>query len=137
MTGTLSTKITFDGSAAIGALTDLQSALAELPKASLQIIERLIDVLEPGIEIAGVGFDGASASGAGELHLVAKPSDRLLRFVAALRTGDVDLGVVEQALRHNELPSAGCVEAPADAESPVARKSTGGEAAVDSGVNDD
>lgn len=65
----------------------------------------------------------------------AYPSDRFTVLLAALRADEIDIGAIRDALNHRAFPSAGCVEAPADAESPVARKGAGGEAAANSGDN--
>lgn len=98
--------LTADTSALTDTFDELSSRLAELRKRVPELVQRIAGAIHAGAELVAVQVDGDAASAAGEIRVVAKPSDRLAALMAALRTGDFDLGVIEQAVAHFQSPSS-------------------------------
>lgn len=77
-------------------------ALAETREGVAQVGDRLPDLIQAGAEAFVFETDHHAAPGARHLTVRAKPSDGLLRLMAALRARDVDFVAVENALGHLE-----------------------------------
>jgi len=76
----------------IGAFRHL---LLDLANRSPEVVQRLTDLAKPGKQLVSVQIDPEAAS-ADMVVMRLDPADGLLRLVAALRAGDVDLSAVEQ-----------------------------------------
>ncbi|MBA3576215.1 MAG: hypothetical protein H0W39_01165 [Sphingomonas sp.] len=87
---------------AVGEITSELSSLIEAGKVPLEVAHRLVGAIEAGAEAFVIKADRLSTAGADKLVVRAEPSDALLRFMAAARAGNADLGAVEDALRHIE-----------------------------------
>ena len=85
-------KITADSTGVVADLLEL-SKLADSAELSPKVVNRLIGLLNVGLEVSGVEI--LSASGADELRVGFKLSDGLREFAAALRAGNIDSEVIQ------------------------------------------
>lgn len=81
-------------------LLEEMSVLAKLSERAAEFFDRLIRLAEGGLELFVFESDCAPTPGAAYLLVVAKPSDGLLRAMAAARAGDFNLSVLEDAFGH-------------------------------------
>lgn len=88
----------------------LRAAIAELSflaERSEQVREALGRLIESGEQLFSLQNDLGAAPVAGVTVICANPSDRLRRFLAAARAGDVDALLVKNVLSHDSS-SVGC-----------------------------
>jgi len=88
--------VTLDAAEFLNAISELAGkppiGLADCP---LQVRDALVDLLHAPVEAGSI--ESLPAVVAGELRFQLKPTDRFLRLVAAIRTGDFDLALVKNA----------------------------------------
>jgi hypothetical protein len=72
------------------------SSLTELLERLRQLVHGFVDVSELSFELASIDLRDDAALGAVNLRAVFKPSDRLLRLVAALRACERELLVAKE-----------------------------------------
>jgi hypothetical protein len=66
------------------------ASLAELAERSPELVRRFLDGLEDSTQLMRIESEGLTAAGAGECRTALHPSDLLVEFLAAARTGDLD-----------------------------------------------
>lgn len=71
------------------------AAVSEALKAPAETLDGFIDVSQPLSQLGRIDVDERPAAGTNELRILLKPSDRLRRFVTALRTSNVNSFVRE------------------------------------------
>lgn len=79
-------------------------ALAKAGQISPEVGQLLVDGLEALFQFRTVDRDDLGAAAADDLRVVLEPTERLLVLVPALRTGDGDLGIVQEV--HVSSPCA-------------------------------
>lgn len=97
------------------------SALAEAFEAVAELLNRLVDTPEAVGQLVRIDVECRPAGGAVELRAFAELTEGAWRLLAALRAGNINLRLVEQALRHPDL-SCG-LQHGVDAESGAAGQS--------------
>lgn len=66
------------------------ASLSELAQRSPELVRRFLDGLEDSTQLMRIESEGLPAARAGECRTALHPSDLLVEFLAAARTGDVD-----------------------------------------------
>jgi hypothetical protein len=87
--GALAITITADAQPLLNAL----QSLSEFP---LEVIERFIGAVEAGSQPACVDVNRLSATGAGDVRIIFKPSNFLLEFMATAGTRESDRMIREK-----------------------------------------
>lgn len=72
------------------ALVASLSALTELAKTRGELVEAFLNALDTPAQLVRLDLDGLPAAGAGECRILFQPSDLLVEFLAASRTGERD-----------------------------------------------
>lgn len=85
---------------------EVSALLPKIADRAPHLLHRLVGLIESGAQLFIFERDLDAASGTDDLRMVAKPSEGLAVLVSALRTGDIDLALVEQAFCHLERSSA-------------------------------
>lgn len=80
-------------------------SLIEAGEIPLEIGNRLIRAIEAGAKLFAFESDCLPAPGADHCIITAQPTQALAVFMSAVRAGDRDLGLIEQALCHLESSS--------------------------------
>lgn len=107
--GEASLRISVDASAA-EALIDDMSSLTQAGQLPLEVRDFLLSGGEPAFELFGVELEELSAGVASHLRMALQPTDRLRGLLAAMRAGQIDLGVIE----HGSSPCAECAVSKGD-----------------------
>ncbi|RKE73677.1 hypothetical protein [Pseudorhodoplanes sinuspersici] len=94
---TLVTHIRLNSEQISAACAELLSLMPKLADLRPEILDRLLNLPDIGRKLIRIERGAAIA---GELTLVAKPSDGLDELLAALRADNHDLALVEQAIQH-------------------------------------
>ncbi len=96
---------------ALAGLDDMAAAIAVESRslsAKARVLEALFERPDLLIKLLQIDVDVSAAGGAAKATLSAKPSDLAVKLLAALRAGNADLLIVEQAFGHDESSSVGC-----------------------------
>jgi len=80
-------------------------SLIEAGEIPLEIGDRLIRAIEAGAKLFTFESDCLPAPGADHCIITAQPTQAFAVFMSAVRAGDRDLGLIEQALCHLESSS--------------------------------
>ena len=103
----LVTKISFDGAEIDAVLAELRLLLPDVAQRAPEVFDRLVGVIESGAELFVIELDRSLAAGTGDLVLRAKPTDGLRIVMSALRAGNLNLAIIEQAFGHGASSIAG------------------------------
>lgn len=71
-------------------LEEALASLAKVAERSREIVQRFLDSLDSESQLVRLDSDGALTPRAGEYWIVFQPSDLLVEFLAAARTGERD-----------------------------------------------
>lgn len=85
-------------------LTEMSALLS---KASPELVHCLVNHIEHFSDLFVFDTELSPTAGAGEQCVTARPSERLTILMAAMRAGNLDLAVIEQAFGHGPSSAEG------------------------------
>lgn len=96
--------ISCDGDQAMRAAQSMRVELEAAPEWLRLLATEALQRLDESVELVAFDGDGSTASGAGDLRVCAKPTDKFLALLAAVRAGNRQLGIlVDVDLEHGGL----------------------------------
>ena len=90
-----------------GLMAELSELLLDAPEILLEPFNRLVSALPHPGKVIRLEVELLATPGALEHRILAKPSQGLLMFMAAVRASDRNLESIDQALRHIESSIGG------------------------------
>lgn len=93
-----------DGVSAMSAAHAMKAELEAAPDWLRLLATEVLQGLDESVELVAFDGDGPAAPGAGDLRVLAKPTDKFLALLAAVRAGNRQLGIlVDPHVEHGGL----------------------------------